>query len=377
MADLALGIDRPYSVVATVVHPGLQGIRRPAAPDAQPAPRHRLRAAGGHIPGCRRQDDGTQPGGDIRRHVRGTAPGGLRRSRASLDVFLAAEAEERAERQESARAAPPSGCCTPRFSRPTAPEVKGPSAASRRGVPPSGSPRRRAAAGPGSVSPVAPCPGHSAWAWRHLAPRGGLPDGVSEGCRRRPRPEWNARSGRRGHLPPLPRSHRAADATDPAPQGPPAPRVSAMCRQCPANDQHPASPSRQGARFVLSLYVFLGGPGGTRTPDPLIKSRRRPFPAAPTTPEMPVGQSLHDHDKLMFPGRRGPSRKVYGEFYGQLREGSGSEFLLTRSLTRRQSSPTRKFQDTARPGTRELGTGQRAATRSRPDPHHLGQHLQE
>ena len=32
---------------------------------------------------------------------------------------------------------------------------------------------------------------------------------------------------------------------------------------------------------------------------------------------MPVGQGLRDHDKLTFPIGRGPSRKVYGEFYGQ------------------------------------------------------------
>ena len=50
----------------------------------------------------------------------------------------------------------------------------------------------------------------------------------------------------------------------------------------------------------------------------LLRAAETPFPSAPTTPEMPVGQGSRDRDNLMFPIQLGPSRNGYGRwFHGQ------------------------------------------------------------
>ena len=52
----------------------------------------------------------------------------------------------------------------------------------------------------------------------------------------------------------------------------------------------PNGPSRRRSRFrkSLSLLALTGGPGGTRTHDPLIKSRGRAFLAIVAASETPI-----------------------------------------------------------------------------------------
>lgn len=52
--------------------------------------------------------------------------------------------------------------------------------------------------------------------------------------------------------------------------------------------ESPPSRRRSRLRKSLSLLALTGAPGGTRTPDPRIEGRRRPFPAAPVRLRMPV-----------------------------------------------------------------------------------------